>query len=219
MEKPKIETMVVKPPMTIFENEIEQRLISVESEMQLDESINFIEDFMKNNDGKNRTELEKDELYGEAKKLWNEYAEMLQNVKFTFYLNRKQYQYLTELLRDKLEYDVNSIFLAIELTDMLGNWHVSGSSKDDNVSKGYELDSTEITYVYHLISKHKVKGLTNSTYTFSQILKKIGLISKIINYYDSTAKSLSKDIQDWVAAFEEGVTVEGKAIKPTDEKE
>ena len=45
---------------------------------------------------------------------------------------------------------------------------------------------------------------------FAEILRKIGFISKVISYYDTNAKSLNKDIQDWAATFEEGVYIEGK---------
>lgn len=197
-----IETNVVKPSLSIFENEAEYRLITVQSETELDNGIEAIENFMRNNDGTNKSEVEKDQLYYDAKQLWGAYTNTLRGVKFSFYLNRKQYQFITELLRDKLEYDVNTIFLAIELTDMLGQWVTEGSAKDDVTVKAYTADATEITYIYHLIAKHKVKGLTNSSYLFAQILRKIGEVSKIINYYDTSAKNLSGEIQKWVASWE-----------------
>jgi hypothetical protein len=50
-----------------------------------------------------------------AKELWGKYAEILRDVHYTFYLNRKQYQFLVELLRDKMEYDVNTIFFTIRI--------------------------------------------------------------------------------------------------------
>ena len=75
------------------------------------------------------------------------------------------------------------------------------------------VNATEITYIYHLISKHKVKGLTKDSYTFSKVLVRIGNISKLFNYYDSYAKNLSADIQNWVTSFEEGVVVEKKTKK------
>ena len=213
--KPQIETNVIKPAMSFFETGVEYRLISSEDESNLDAGIAKIEDFMKSNTGTGKTEQEKDILYADSKYLWNEYANVLRDVHFTFYLNRKQYQYLTELLRDKLEYDVNTIFLAIELTDMLGEWHSEGSAKDDTTLKGYKADATEITYIYHLIAKHKVKGLTNASYLFAQILRKIGEVSKIINYYDTSAKNLSSEIQKWVASWE---SVQGEAVKPSKKK-
>lgn len=215
--KPQVETNVVKPSLSIFENETEYRLISFESETSLDSAIAKIEEFIKSNTGTGKTEDEKDMLYYDAKQLWNQYAAILRDVEFTFYLNRKQYQYLTELLRDKLEYDVNTIFLAIELTDMLGQWVSEGSAKDDITIKGYKSDATEITYIYHLIAKHKVKGLSNSSYMFAQVLRKIGEISKVINYYDTSAKNLSTEIQKWVASWESS-SVEAEVVKPSKKK-
>jgi hypothetical protein len=207
--KPELETNVVKPAISIFENETEYRLIDIQTEISLDSKINEIENFMNTNHGAGKSELEKDNLYLQAKNLWEQYAVLLRDMDFTFYLNRKQYQFLTDLLIDKMEYDVNTIFLAIELTNMLGQWKESGTAKDDTTLQGYPSDATEVTYMYHLISKHKVKGLSNSSYRFSEVLKRIGSISKVIAYYDTHAKNLSKDIQDWVATFD-GIQMEGK---------
>ena len=84
----------------------------------------------------------------------------------------------------------------------------------------YQVNATEVTYIYHLISKHTVKGLTKDSYLFSEILLLIGSISKIFNYYDATGKNLSADIQDWVVTFEDGVdfekteTLEAQLVEP-----
>ena len=207
-DKKIIETAVVKPPLSLWENGEEYRILSQQDEEILDEGIRKIVAYMQNNNGYGLQDSEKDILYADSQKLWNEYAKHLRRVKYTFYINRKQWQYLTDLLRDKLEYDVNTIFFAIELTNMLGSWVIEGTNKDDVSLKGYESDATETTYMYHLISKHKVKGLSNSTYLFSQILLRIGEISKIINYYDNHAKQLSTDIQNWVSSFEDPDTGE-----------
>jgi hypothetical protein len=208
-----IETNVIKPKISIFENESEHRLVDIQSEVTLDQKLNDIQLFISSNNGKGKSDKEKDTLYADAISLWNSYAETLRAVIYTFYLNRKQYQFLTELLRDKLEYDVNTVFLAIELTDMLGEWVEEGTSKNDSDVKGYVADATEMTYIYHLIAKHKVKGLTKGTYLFAQILRRIGEISKIISYYDTAAKNSSKDIQNWVAAFEDGITLSGQPVE------
>jgi hypothetical protein len=208
MEKQQYETSVVKPKLSLFENEEELRLISSTDESTLDKIISDIENYITTNDGKGKTELEKDNLYATAIEMWNQYATLLKNVKYTFYLNRKQYQFLTDLLLEKLEYDVNTVFFAIELTNMLGEWKEEGTAKDDKTVKGYSSDATEITYIYHLIAKHKVKGLSHSSYRFAEVLQRIGDISKVIAYYDTHAKNFSKEIQNWVASFEDGVVVE-----------
>lgn len=202
-----IETNVVKPDIKFFENETENLTINPSNETLLDGKIQSIEDFMSNNDGKGKSDEEKDSLYGAAQDLWKEYTNTLRDVKYNFHLNRSQWKFLTDLILQKLEYDVNTVFFAIELTELLGTMRKVNYSNDDELI-AFPVNATEITYIYHLISKHKVKGLTKDSYTFSKVLMRIGNISKLFNYYDSYAKSLSGDIQNWVTSFEEGVVVE-----------
>lgn len=203
MSKQQLENSVVKPSVSIFSKENEYRLISVEDETKMDSLIQNIDDYMANNHGFGKEDSVKDELYGTAISKWEEYADVLRNAKFTFYLNRKQYNYLTNLLMTKMEYDVNTVFLAIELTNMLGDWKENGGKHtDDTTLNGYVADATEITYIYHLIAKHTVKGLTSDSYLFAEILNRISGISKVINYYDTSAKNASAEIQKWAASFE-----------------
>lgn len=202
MEKQQLENHVIKPKISFTAGNDEYRLISLEDEMNLDAKIDIIATFMANNNGFGQSDEYKDDLYGNAKELWEQYATLLRDVKYTFWMNRDHFEFLTNLLLKKLEYDVNTVFFAIELTDMLGNWKKEGTAKNDTDFRTYVANATEVTYLYHLIAKHKIKGLTQDTYLFAQILRKIGDISKVISYYDAAAKSLSKEIQEWVAAFE-----------------
>lgn len=200
--KPQIETNVVKPRMSFFENEKEYLVMDPLDEATLDVQIGQIETYIQSHDGRFQSEEYKDQLYAESKKMWEDYAKFLRNVNFSFYLNRKQYDYLTDLLIQEMEYDVNTIFFAIELTNMLGQWNNVEAVEDDTHLQCYTADATEITYIYHLIAKHKVKGLTEESYRFAEVLKRIGEVSKVINYYDAAAKNLAKEIQDWVASFD-----------------
>jgi len=202
MEKQQLDNHVVKPKISFMVDGTEYRLISQEDEMQLDSKIDIISTFMANNNGFGQSEEYKDDLYARAKELWQQYASVLRDVKYTFWMNRKHFQYITTLLLEKLEYDVNTVFFAIELTNMLGSWKKEGTNKNDVDFKTYTADATEVTYMYHLIAKHKIKGLTNEAYMFAEVLRKIGDISKVISYYDTAAKNLSKEIQNWVASFE-----------------
>lgn len=211
-----IETNVVKPEIKFFENETENLLITPFYENELDSKIKNIENFMENNDGKDKTDEEKDELYKGAQELWVAYANSLKEAKYNFHLNRSQWKFITDLVLSKLEYDVNTVFFAIELTDLLGSMR-DVKFTDDNQLIPFPVNATEITYVYHLISKHKVKGLTKDAYLFSEILIRIGNISKLFNYYDTCGKNLSSDVQNWVSTFEEGVSFEGKV--PTEVSE
>ena len=199
--KPEIETQVVKPKMSTTFEEKDYRIIPEKDEQALDTSVKNIENFMVFNHGLGKSESEKDALYVEAKGLWEIYVNTFKNIKFEFYLNNNQFEYFTEMLRDKIEYDVNTIFFAIELTDTLGNWAIHETKSKSKV-KSYQIDPVSANYLYHLISTVKVKGLTEEAYLFSQVLKKIHEVMKIVNFYDTHAKSLSKDIQSWVASFE-----------------
>jgi hypothetical protein len=212
----KIETNVVKPDTRFFENETENVILTPETEMSLDNKIKDVESYMKNTDGKGKSEDEKNEIYSTSQQIWKEYQTSLRDAKYNFYLNRAQWTFLTNLILQKIEYDVNTVFFAIELTDMLGNMK-KVKYTDDKTLIAFPVNATEITYIYHLIQKHKVKGLTNDAYTFAQILIRIGNISKIINYYDATAKSLATEIQDWVATFEDGVVSDTKISEETGE--
>lgn len=209
-----IETNVIKPEIKFFENDKENLLISNEVESNLEGKIEQIESYMKNTVGKGKTQEEKDAIYGQAQILWKEYSIALKGATYNFHLNKEQWNFLTNLLIKKLEYDVNTVFFAIELTDMLGSMNKAKYSNDKELIS-FPVNTTEITYIYHLISKHTVKGLTRDSYTFTQILKRIGDISKVFNYYDATAKSLATDVQDWVALFEDGVTSDTESVQAT----
>ena len=203
----KIETNVIKPEVKFLHKEIEYLLIDNQTESNLDSKVSNIENFMTSNIGKGQSDEAKDNLYKDARELWGEYANSLKSAQYNFYLNRQQHKFITNLLLTKLELDVNTVFFAIELTEMLGNMKDVKYTNDDDIIP-FLVNTTEITYIYHLISKHTVNGLTRDAYTFAQILRKIGDISKIFNYYDAAGKRLSTEVQDWVASFEDGVARE-----------
>jgi hypothetical protein len=208
----KIETNVIKPNIKFINNDIEYLLIDPLIEGILDNKISNLENFMKSNDGKHQSDDIKDGLYKSAQELWTEYASALKDAKYNFYLNRPQHKFLTNLILTKLELDVNTVFFAIELTDMLASMKDVKYTNDTDIIP-FIVNTTEITYIYHLISKHKINGLTKDAYLFAQILRRIGDISKIFNYYDAEGKSLSTEVQDWVASFEDGVSRDDNSLE------
>lgn len=191
----KIETNVIKPEISFFENETENLVITPQYENALDSRINDVKEYMVKN-----TSGDPDMLYKESQAIWGELANTLRETKYNFHLNRNQWKFLTNLILSKLEYDVNTVFFAIELTQLLGSMEGAKYSNDTELI-AFPVNATEITYIYHLISNYKVKGLTKDSYLFAEVLRRIGDISKVFNYYDTTAKNLSNDILDWIATF------------------
>ena len=213
----KIETSVVKPQLNFTENLQEYSLIASESENALDAKLQEIENYINTNDGKDKSDEEKDALYLYAQKIWQEYSDLLQETKYNFNLNRSQFKFLKNLLVTKMQYDVNTVFIALELEELLNN---SDSFKyvNDYQLNSIQANATEITYIYHLIATHKVTGITKDARTFAEILRKIGDVSKVFNFYETSGKNLASDVQDWVAAFEDGVIRETRKIEQIDEQ-
>jgi hypothetical protein len=202
----KLESLTTKPEVIMTVDSTSYRLIDQEVESLLDNSIKEVENYMNDNHGKGMSTEEKDSLYLESQKLWKNLNISLESAKYNFYLNKDQLKFISDLILSKLEYDVNTVFFAIQLKDLFEN--IKSTKLKGNEYTHFPVNTTEVTYIYHLISKHKVKGLTKDSYLFSEILILIGNISKIFNYYDTTSKNLASDIQDWVATFEEGVSFE-----------
>jgi hypothetical protein len=208
--KNNIDVATVKPEINISINDNDYRIFDFSDEMRLDGSISQLVSFMETTSGKGKSEEEKDLDYANAQSIWKGYQQDLRTVKFNFYLDRAQYNLLTDILLRKLEYDVNTVFIAIELTELLGG--MSGTKfTDDKEVKSFRVDATEITYIYHLIQNYKVKGLSKDSYTFAKILRRIGEISKIVSYYDANAKSLTEEISKWALNLDSVPQIETEA--------
>jgi hypothetical protein len=194
--KNKVDVNTVKPELSFFLNEKMYRLLDFDMELKLDGGVSSLESYMNETTGFGKTDEQKDMDYAHAQMMWKQYQSDLRDCRFNFYLNRPQYNLLTDIILKKLEYDVNTVFIAIELTELLGSMNGTKFSNDDDL-KEFKITATEITYIYHLIQNYKVKGLTKDAYTFSKILIRIGDISKIVNYYDAYAKNLTEEISKW----------------------
>jgi len=206
-EAPVVST--IKPDVEFTENDNLYRIIGFESEDSLDKKLEAVTAYMNENTGKGEEEHVKDSLYGQAQTLLNEFKMELRDAKFNFHLDHRQYKVLTYLLNHKLEYDVNSLFIALELTEMLENMHGDGNKFQENTVLEYPVTATEITYVYHLLAQHKVKGLTNEARALASILIRIGEISKLVSFYDTSSKNLVEDIQNWAMMMNEGLIEPG----------
>jgi hypothetical protein len=213
MSNENINSDTVKPDVDFFQNEELFRLIDADFESKLDDAITELNEFVENNNGLDKSEVEKDELCGKAYSMLREYKTNLRDGLFNFHLNRPQYRFLTDLLLKKMEYDVNQLFIAIELTDLLGTMR-EGKFTTDEELVNFTATATNITYIYHLISTHTIKGLTKDAYTFSHVLLKIGELSKLISYYDTAAKHMNEKVSHWTMMMAGGGIAE--AIPPSE---
>ena len=209
-------SLTQKPDLSFERDGKTYLIISEEQSSKLDKLMENVTNFMKeNSDGKDLSDEEKLQLFAQAQNLWNEYANELKDTKFFMRMTPDVSKYVAQLLNDKIEYDVNSVFFAIEIADRIKDLR---KLKDEDHT--LELNTTEITYFYHLLSSHKVKGLTKDTYAFVDFLLRIGEISKVINYYNTWAEHLQSDIHIWTSTMDDPNVTLDKSVdrsKPTPE--
>jgi len=200
MSQNKVEVNTVKPELTFLKKETSYRILDSNVEHTLDTDIQSLEKYLSETTGFGKTEEQKDMDYAHAQYLWKTLQNDLKSCKLNFILDQNQYTLLTDLILKRLEYDTNTVFIAIELVDLLGS--MKGVKFQSDEMKSFQVTATEITYIYHLIQNHKVKGLTKEAFTFAEILRRIGEISKIVSYYDSTAKNFTEEIAKWALSLD-----------------
>ena len=200
MSQTKLEVNTVKPDLFFTKKESTFRILDTDTEFKLDSSITNLEEYIKNTNGFGKSEEQKDMDYAHAQYLWKEYQTELKNCKLNFHLDQSQYSLLTDLLIKKLEYDTNTVFIAIELVDLLGS--IKGTKFQGEEVKSFKVTATEITYIYHLIQNYKVKGLSKEAFTFAEILRRIGEISKVVSFYDARAKNFTEEIAKWALSLD-----------------
>ena len=206
-----------KPATEIIVDGNTLRLFSIENEANLDMKIQNLTQYLTDNHGYGTDESIKDGLYETATNMFKDFGEYFRDVKYSLHLTKKQFNFITNLLITKLEYNAETVFDAIALSSMLVSWKEINDKnvkiklakgKEDTVTYPYYFDVTEMNYLIRLITLHKVKGLQPETYIFAEVIRKIDTITTLFKYYNSIFEFLKSDIHTWVAEFD-GVTVEG----------
>lgn len=90
--------------------------------------------------------------------------------------------------------------------------------KGDNGEYDTYINVNDLIIFYHLISKYKVKGITQEHYDYLQVLTKIGERIKLFNAYNVVVQRLSNDFQLWGGALSVE-NIAGQALDPTGEVE
>lgn len=201
-----------KPDLTFkCDNGDKIRILSTEDETFLEERYQQIIDFMVNNHSQDHSEEVKNDLYGQLQGMWYEVSGKqgkLNDISFNLILYRAEYKYLLTLIKDKVEYNVDTIFYGLELQKMIEQMVSEEKYESDNQAKGFVMTAVDIHYLYHIVSKNTVKGLGKNSRLFAEIIRRIALSSNIFNHYKTKFDSLSKAIQMWVASLDEGFVID-----------
>lgn len=152
----------------------------------------------------NLSESDKSKLFGLAKHLLTEYTQKLNGLKFNIILTYRQIHFLDNVLTKKLEYDGNDVFTYTELKERY--WKgvqeiMTKLNKDDNEQALFEIDITTVTYLHHLISKHKVKGAQEEYYLFRDILYKLNEINSIFECFKVLYERININFTIWTTSI------------------
>lgn len=160
---------------------------------------------------RNMTETDKDKLYEIAQYLFNIYQKRLNDITFHFPLTNDERKFVYSVFRNKLEYDQNEIF---QLKEVKENYLDKEFDKNGEGIYDTFINVNDLIIFYHLISKYKVKGITQEHYDYLQILTKIGERIKLFNAYNVIIQRLSNDFQLWGGALTVEGELEGRVLEP-----
>jgi len=179
--------------------------------------LNLIKKFDPNVDAvRALSEEQKDKIYEIAQYLFNSYQKKLNDLLFLFPLTNDEKKFIFNVFRNKLEYDQNEVF---QLKDVRENYLDKDFDKLEDGSYMTMINVNDLIIFYHLISKYKVKGITQEHYDFLQILTKIGERIKLFNAYNVVVQRLSTDFQMWGGALTVEGELVGKALEPAVESD
>lgn len=160
---------------------------------------------------RNMPEDKKDKIYEIAQYLFNVYQKKLNLLLFNFPLTKDEAKFMFNVFRNKLEYDQNEVFQMKELKE---NYLDKEFDKLENGDYMTYINVNDLIVFYHLISKYKVKGITQEHYDYLQILTKIGERIKLFNAYNVVVQRLSNDFQLWGGALTVEGELGGKVLEP-----
>lgn len=201
-----------KPNLNFTANDGQNiKIISNEDEAYLDQKYEEMMEYMRTKHEKGLHEEEKDKLYGDLQIMWNEVSGKnggrLNEVSFNLVLHEDEFKFLFDMIKNKFEYDVDTIFYAIELRDMLDDMEAKSKFSNDKQAIAFRMTPVDLHYLYHLVSKKTVKGLTKQSYLFAEIIKRIALSSTVFNYYKTRFDNAAKAVQLWVASLDPGMSI------------
>lgn len=174
--------------------------------------LNMIKKFDPNIDSvRSLTEEQKDKIYEIAQYLFNSFQKKLNELNFNFPLTKEERKFIFNVFRNKLEYDQNEIFQLKEIKD---NYLDKDFEKQSDDSYMTFINVNDLIIFYHLISKYKVKGITQEHYDYLQVLTKIGERIKLFNAYNVVVQRLSNDFQLWGSSLSVEGELSGKVLEP-----
>jgi hypothetical protein len=144
-----------------------------------------------------------------------EFGRTMASVLYNLQLTREEYLFIKDTIFKKLEYDRENVFVALMVRDEFFN-KFDGEDKsttktdvefDEVGGKNiavFPIDINNLTRISHLLGLYIVKDITSrKADNFASVVKKIGDISKVFNYYKIKGEQLQTKGDNWMKGFEQ----------------
>jgi len=179
-----------------------------------DNLVNMIKRFDPNMESvRSMTEEQKDKIYDIAQYLFSNFQRKINNMVFIFPLTDSERKFIFNVFKNKLEYDQSEVF---QLQDVKKNYLDVDFQKNSMGGYDTKINVNDLVIFYHLLSKYKVKGITQEHYDFLNILTKIGDRIKLFNAYNVIIQRMGSDFQIWGGALSVEGELTGKTLEPND---
>lgn len=185
------------------------------SELKKDEENvrNFIRRYDANKpEVQSMSEPQKDMVFGIAGYLVNKYAAKVTDAKFNISFSMNEFKFLHSVLTERIEFDSNEIFNMSELKEKFldGAFEAYEETRKMKQSHGFQIEIgiKSLIILFHLFSKHKVKGASGSFELFRDLVAKMADMHKLFNAMNVVKERIGTEYQIWGA----GLTTEPKEV-------
>lgn len=189
----------------------EHSIVPEDTITKVEEVYNELKQLMVSTDTSNMSDEEKDMLYAKAQEIWKKGADKggaVNVLPYNLLLYRSEYTYLTDLILNKLEYDIDALFFIMEIRKRMAELQEKATYKDDNTLIAFTFTPIELHYLVKILNTHKVKGLKKEAFNMYNIFTTIGSVTRIYDTLKHEFTELSKEMLTWVSKFTEPTTTE-----------
>jgi len=193
-------------------------ILNEEDRNSLDTILNDVDKLISTEIPKDITEHNKNTLFEKCKEYMLTYGRTFSGVKYTFGLSEAEYKLIKKIICQELEYDRQDLFIALvvkenffDAIEKSEDWHKEKFKTEDNIDFFY-VDIHEITRISHLIGQYKIKGLNKVSSNYAEVVRKIGDISKIYEYYNNLGNHMRQKCDNWIKGLVDKTSEEEKVL-------
>jgi hypothetical protein len=159
--------------------------------------------------------VEREEVYSNYRAKISEFGATLAEVLYNFQVTREEYLFLKDTLLKKLEYNRENVFVALMVRDeFFGLYDDEAKSTTKTTIEFKEvgklnvavlpININDLTRISHLLGLHVVKDITTKKAEyFASVVKKIGDIAKVGNYFTMKGNQLKEAGSKWLLGFDQ----------------